>query len=143
MLRLSNLGRLPETILDVRYMSVSPVSCLIDVLVLLLFLYFFICLISRILERQLKVVLESKPGKFRNQDDAELGLKECYKRFMDNEDLEKVRMNQIGVLCKGIRVTHWALLQMNYNFFGILHVMSLVKMPSPSINFYYDQHKYE
>ena len=106
MLRISNLRRLPETILDVRYMSVSPVSCLIGVLVLLLFLYFFIWLISRILERQLKVVLESKPGKFQNQDNAELELKEYYKRFMDNEYLEKVRMNQIGVLYKGIRVTH-------------------------------------
>ena len=91
-----------------------------------------------------KVVLEFTQGESRNQDNAEFEPIEFYKRLMNNELLDKImdESNKYDIqtnLSSPLNLTINELEQ----FFGILYVMSLVKMPSTrlywSTEFNYDK----
>ena len=91
-----------------------------------------------------KVVLEFTQGESRNQDNAEFEPIEFYKRLMNNELLDKIvdESNKYAIQTNPsspLNLTRNELEQ----FFGILYVMSLVKMPSTrlywSTEFNYDK----
>ena len=91
-----------------------------------------------------KVVLEFTQGESRNQDNAEFEPIEFYKRFMNNDLLDKIvdESNKYAIqtnLGSPLNLTSKVLEQ----FLGILYVMSLVKMPSTrlywSTEFNYDK----
>ena len=91
-----------------------------------------------------RVVLEFTQGESRNQDNAEFEPIEFYKRLMNNELLDKImdESNKYDIqtnLSSPLSLTINELEQ----FFGILYVMSLVRMPSTrlywSTEFNYDK----
>ena len=78
-----------------------------------------------------RVVLEFTQGESRNQDNAEFEPIEFYKRLLNNELLDKIvdESNKYAIQTNPsspLNLTRNELEQ----FFGILYVMSLVKMPS-------------
>ena len=91
-----------------------------------------------------KVVLEFAQGESRNQDNAEFEPIEFYKRFMNNDLLDKIVDESNKYV---IQTNPGSPLNLTRNeleqFFGILYVMSLVKMPSTrsywSTEFNYDK----
>ena len=78
-----------------------------------------------------RVVLEFTQGESRNQDNAEFEPIEFYKRLSNNELLDKIvdESNKYAIQTNPsspLNLTRNELEQ----FFGIVYVMSLVKMPS-------------
>ena len=91
-----------------------------------------------------KVVLEFTQGESRNQDNAEFEPIEFYKRLMNNELLDKIvdESNKYVIQTNPSSPLNYTRNELE-QFFGILYVISLVKMPSTrlywSTEFNYDK----